>query len=81
MAIGKAEGKIDSSIVDIFVNDVCLMSVGQRDQSYTEEKGAREMRKGSIVIRVNLNLGEYEETVWTTDLSYEYVKINSEYRT
>ena len=53
----------------------------QIEKNYNEEKGFVEMKKPSIIITVNLNLGPYEEIVWTTDLSYDYVKINSEYRT
>ena len=55
--------------------------MGEIEKGYTEEKGFVEMKKPSIIITVNLNLGQYEEIVWTTDLSYDYVKINSEYRT
>ena len=57
------------------------MKMGQIEKNYTEEKGFVEMKKPSIIITVNLNLGQDEEIVWTTDLSYDYVKINSEYRT
>ena len=81
MAVGKADASIDTSKIDIQLNDLFLMKMGQIEKNYTEEKGFVEMKKPSIVITVDLNLGQYEEIVWTTDLSYDYVKINSEYRT
>ncbi len=80
MAVGKADASIDTSRIDIQLNDLFLMTMGQIEKNYTEEKGSFEMKKASIIITVNLNLGSYEEIVWTTDLSYDYVKINSEYR-
>ena len=81
MAVGKADASIDTSKIDIQLNDLFLMKMGQIEKNYTEEKGFVEMKKPSIIITVDLNLGQYEEIVWTTDLSYDYVKINSEYRT
>ena len=81
MAVGKADASIDTSKIDIQLNDLFLMKMGQIEKNYTEEKGFVEMKKPSILITVDLNLGQYEEIVWTTDLSYDYVKINSEYRT
>ena len=81
MAVGKADASIDTAKIDIQLNDLFLMKMGQIEKNYTEEKGFVEMKKPSIVITVDLNLGQYEEIVWTTDLSYDYVKINSEYRT
>ena len=81
MAVGKADASIDASKIDIQLNNLLLMKMGQIEKNYTEEKGFVEMKKPSIIITVNLNLGQHEEIVWTTDLSYDYVKINSEYRT
>ena len=81
MAVGKADASIDASKIDIHLNNLLLMKMGQIEKNYTEEKGFVEMKKSSIIITVNLNLGQHEEIVWTTDLSYDYVKINSEYRT
>ena len=81
MAVGKANAAIDTSKIDIQINDLLLMKMGQIEKNYTEEKGSVEMKKPSILITVDLNLGQHEEVVWTTDLSHDYVKINSEYRT
>ena len=49
--------------------------------TYTEEQGSAVMAEAEITIRIELGRGECRETIWTTDLSHEYVKINAEYRT
>jgi len=81
MAIGKAPVMIDVNKLDIFLGDVQLMAAGQKNPDYTEAAGSEVMSKEEIVIRVELNAGEMRETVWTSDLSHEYVRINAEYRT
>jgi glutamate N-acetyltransferase/amino-acid N-acetyltransferase len=50
-------------------------------KDYDEEKIKKEMKNSEINLKVNLNKGSQKATVWTTDLSYDYVKINAEYRT
>jgi glutamate N-acetyltransferase/amino-acid N-acetyltransferase len=50
------------------------------DPEYSEALGQTEMSREEIVVRVNLNLGNARARIWTSDLSYEYVKINAEYR-
>lgn len=67
--------------VSIYLDDVCIVSGGARDVSYTEEQGQKIMNQSEISINVNLNRGDSESTIWTSDLSHEYVTINSEYRT
>ena len=81
MAIGKALTAIDPGKVDIFIGDVCLMRGGTRAEEYREEQGAEVMAREDITISVNLNQGDAEETVWTCDLSHDYVSINADYRT
>lgn len=81
MAIGKAEAVVNPDKIDVYLDDVCLMKSGGKNPAYTEEKGAEVMAQQEITIRVNLNLGDVSETVWTSDLSHEYVSINAEYRT
>lgn len=81
MAIGKADATIDPSKIDVYLGDVCLMKSGGKDRNYREEMGAAVMEHEEITIRVDLNLGKETETVWTSDLSHEYVTINAEYRT
>jgi len=81
MAIGKVDCEIDVAKIDIFINDVCLMQAGMKHAEYVEALGATAMKKEEIEIRVEMNQGDGSETVWTSDLSHEYVKINAEYRT
>lgn len=81
MAIGKANVDIDVNKIDVYLGEVCLMSRGGKASDYTEELGAEVMSKDEILIRVDLNAGDSSETLWTSDLSHEYVRINAEYRT
>ena len=73
--------QLDVSLIDVFLGEVCIASRGCRAASYTEEQGAAVMAKEEITIRIELGRGSCSETIWTTDLSHEYVKINAEYRT
>ena len=80
-AIGRA--KVDSlqiDSVDLYLGNVCLLKNGVPDRDYLEELGQREMDKEEIKITVKLGQGEAAAIIWTTDLSYDYVKINAEYR-
>lgn len=81
MAIGKSGVELETSKLDVYLGDVRLMSNGQKDTDYTEEAGSTVMAREDITITVDLNAGEATETVWTSDLSHEYVRINAEYRT
>ncbi|MGB1342676.1 MAG: bifunctional glutamate N-acetyltransferase/amino-acid acetyltransferase ArgJ [Pseudomonadales bacterium] len=81
MAVGKVKVPIDPGRVDLYIGDVCLMRSGVRDRQYREADGARAVAGAEVLLRVNLNLGECSETVWTSDLSHEYIRINAEYRT
>ncbi len=81
MAVGKVKMPIDPGRVDLYIGDVCLMRSGVRDRQYREADGARAVAGAEVLLRVNLNLGECSETVWTSDLSHEYIRINAEYRT
>jgi glutamate N-acetyltransferase/amino-acid N-acetyltransferase len=67
--------------VSIYLDDVCIVSEGSRAASYTEEQGQKVMNQSEISINVNLSRGDSQATIWTSDLSHEYVTINSEYRT
>ena len=81
MAIGKTQADIDVSKLDVYIGEVQLMANGTRDPGYQEFMGAEVMSADEITITVDLKSGDYEETVWTSDLSHEYVRINAEYRT
>ena len=73
--------QLDVSKIDVFLGAVCIASRGCRAASYTEDQGAAVMAEAEITIRIELGRGSCSETIWTTDLSHEYVKINAEYRT
>ena len=71
---------LDVSLIDVFLGEVCIARQGGRAATYTEEQGAAVMAGEEITIRIELGRGECSETIWTTDLSHEYVRINAEYR-
>ncbi|HEV8077658.1 MAG TPA: bifunctional glutamate N-acetyltransferase/amino-acid acetyltransferase ArgJ, partial [Marinobacter sp.] len=72
---------LDPSIVQVFLNEVQIVANGERAASYTEEQGQGVMNGEYINIIIDLGRGDCQETLWTTDLSYEYVRINADYRT
>jgi glutamate N-acetyltransferase/amino-acid N-acetyltransferase len=81
-AIGRAGvTNLNVNAVQVHLNSVLIAENGARASSYTEEVGQAAMQPEEIEIRVSLNRGQVQETVWTTDLTYEYVRINAEYRT
>ncbi|KJK07939.1 Arginine biosynthesis bifunctional protein ArgJ [compost metagenome] len=81
-AVGRAGvPELDVSLIDVYLGDVCIASKGGRSASYTEAQGSAVMAEEEITIRIELGRGQCSETIWTTDLSHEYVKINAEYRT
>ena len=81
-AVGRAGvPELDVSKIDVFLGEVCIASGGARATTYTEEQGSAVMAREEITIRIELGRGACSETIWTTDLSHEYVKINAEYRT
>jgi glutamate N-acetyltransferase/amino-acid N-acetyltransferase len=80
-AVGRAKvNGLSIENINIFINDLQVIDSGEKSTAYTEELGSAEMQKSEIVIRVNLGTLDSSESVWTTDLSYDYVKINAEYR-
>jgi glutamate N-acetyltransferase/amino-acid N-acetyltransferase len=82
MAIGNAGiADLDTARVNLWLGDVQVIERGGRAASYREEDGARVMKPEEITVRVNLGRGDAGTTVWTCDYSYDYVKINAEYRT
>jgi glutamate N-acetyltransferase/amino-acid N-acetyltransferase len=81
-AVGRADvADLDVSKIQISLNSVLIAENGARATSYTEEQGQQAMQAEDIEITIQLNRGQVNETLWTTDLSYEYVRINAEYRT
>jgi len=80
-AVGRAKvNGLSIENINIFINDLQVIDSGEKSTAYTEELGSAEMQKSEIVIRVNLGTSDSSESVWTTDLTYDYVKINAEYR-
>jgi len=81
MAIGRSPlSRIETDRIDLYLGSVRLLHQGLPDPEYRESLGQSEMSREEISIRVNLNLGDDSARIWTSDLSYEYVKINAEYR-
>jgi len=71
---------LDQTTIDLFLDDVLVAKNGGRHTLYREEDGQRVMKQSEITVRVDLHRGPAHATVWTCDLSYDYVKINADYR-
>ena len=71
---------LDSSHIELHLDDVLVATRGGRNPAYREEDGQRVMKKSEILVRVGLGRGDAHETVWTCDLSHDYVSINADYR-
>ncbi len=72
---------LDVSLTRLYLDDVLVAENGGRAASYQEADGQRVMRQPEIAVRVELGRGDAQATVWTCDFSYDYVKINADYRT
>ena len=80
-AIGYAGiADLDTEKIDLYLDGVHVATRGGRHPDYREEDGQRVMKQPEITVRVNLGRGAASETVWTCDLSHEYVSINADYR-
>ena len=71
---------LDPNLIDLFLDEVHVAQQGARHPDYLEQDGQRVMQKAEICVRVLLGRGHASETVWTCDLSHEYVSINADYR-
>ena len=71
---------LDQTRIDLYLDDVLVAKNGGRHADYVEADGQRVMKQSEITVRVVLGRGEAADTVWTCDLSYDYVKINADYR-
>ena len=81
-AVGRANiNNLSIEDINISLNSVSIVKAGEPDESYTEAAGSAEMAKEDITITINIGQSNLVESVWTTDFSYDYVKINAEYRT
>lgn len=71
---------LDQTKIDLYLDDVLVAKNGGRHPDYVEADGQRVMKQSEITVRVVLGRGAATDTVWTCDLSYDYVKINADYR-
>ena len=71
---------LEQSLIDLDLDDVAIVRQGGRLPSYREEDGQRVMKQSEITVRVHLHRGAAQATVWTCDLSHDYVSINADYR-
>jgi glutamate N-acetyltransferase / amino-acid N-acetyltransferase len=71
---------LDQTNISLYLDDVHIVQNGGRLAQYKEEDGARVMKQAEITVHVDLGRGTAQDTVWTCDFSYDYVKINADYR-
>ncbi|MFN4004992.1 MAG: bifunctional glutamate N-acetyltransferase/amino-acid acetyltransferase ArgJ [Hylemonella sp.] len=71
---------LDQGLIDLYLDDVHVATRGGRHPQYREEDGQRVMKQAEITVRVLLGRGTAQDTVWTCDLSHDYVSINADYR-
>jgi glutamate N-acetyltransferase/amino-acid N-acetyltransferase len=71
---------LDQGLIDLFLDEVHVVHQGGRHPEYREADGQRVMQRAEITVRVHLHRGAAEATVWTCDLSHDYVSINADYR-
>lgn len=72
---------LDITLIKVWLDQVLVVENGARCSSYTDAAGTQVVSRGQFVIRIELGRGQFSETVWTSDLSHDYVTINAEYRT
>jgi glutamate N-acetyltransferase/amino-acid N-acetyltransferase len=72
---------LDIDAITVYLDDLCIVRNGGRDADYSEEKGQAVMEREEISVGIDLGRGRATVTVWTCDFSYDYVRINAEYRT
>jgi glutamate N-acetyltransferase/amino-acid N-acetyltransferase len=80
MAVGKAGEPADRDLLAIWFGDIRVAHEGERDPAYSEAATSAYMKRDEVAIRVDLGLGRGKATVWTCDLTKEYVAINGDYR-
>ena len=80
MAVGKSEAQFDPYQVNVWLGDYQLVKAGM-DSGFDEEKATQLFSEDTVVITIDLAAGDAEATMWTCDYSYDYIKINADYRT
>jgi glutamate N-acetyltransferase/amino-acid N-acetyltransferase len=80
-AVGRSPvSELDTDCINMYLDDVMIVENGGRAAAYREEHGAQVMARDEITIRIVLNRGPAQASVWTCDLSHGYVSINADYR-
>lgn len=80
-AVGRANiADLNATEVNIYLGAVCVIKGGELNPDYTENQGRTQMVKDEIVIAIEIGKNATQESVWTSDLSFDYIKINTEYR-
>jgi len=80
-AVGNSGVAIDTNRITLSADDVLMFENGNLSPDYRDEDGMSVFRKDEFTITLDLGMGSYSSTVWTGDLTHEYIKINAEYRT
>jgi glutamate N-acetyltransferase/amino-acid N-acetyltransferase len=80
MAVGKSGEPADRDLLSVWFGDIRVAREGERDPGYSEEATSAYMKREDVVIRADIGLGRGKATVWTCDLTKEYVEINGDYR-
>ena len=80
MAVGKSGAKADRDRLTIHLGDILVAENGWVAPEYTEQVGSDYMKQQNLAINVDLGLGSGKSTVWTCDLTHQYITINADYR-
>ena len=72
---------LDIATVQIYLDELCIIENGGVAENYTDKQGQAVMQQAEILIRVLLGRGDFQTKIYTCDLSYDYIRINAEYRT
>ena len=80
MALGKSGAAAERDLIKIWLGDILVAEQGWVAASYSEERGAAYMKNAELVIAVDLGMGNGAATVWTCDLTHDYISINADYR-
>lgn len=80
MAMGRAGVEFPQQAVEVYFDDLCVVRGGVVDPAYTEDQGAAVLAQDEVKIRLVIGSGASSAEVWTSDFSYDYVRINAEYR-
>ena len=80
-AVGYSGVTLDPNQIDLFLDHVLVVKNGQRSPLYTDDLGEAVMQKEEITLTITLGLGDFKHTIWTCDLTHDYISINADYHT